>query len=267
MIPKTIHYCWFGRNPKPKLANKCIKSWKEKCSGYKIVEWNEDSFDIAECPLYVRQAYEEKKWAFVTDYVRLKVVYDNGGLYFDTDVEVLKSFDNLLSHHSFFGFEKGKYVATGLGFGAEKGASILKELMKQYEHIPFLLPDGTADILPCPQRNIEVFEKNGLILNNSKQVLIDGTVVYPSDYFCPLSWRGKMNKTNNTMSIHWFSESWKDRDEEKRKRKQQRKQQHKKNKDILRHLPNALSKKMLGEYRYDRMKRKIKHVRNMHLKR
>ena len=130
MIPKIIHYCWFGRNPKPELAVKCIKSWKKRCPDYEIIEWNEDNFDISSCPLYVRQAYEAKKWAFVSDYVRLKVVYDEGGVYLDTDVELKKGLDALLAYDAYFGFEDGTHVNTGLGFGAVKGAPILKEMMQ-----------------------------------------------------------------------------------------------------------------------------------------
>ena len=99
MIPKKIHYCWFGRNPKPKLAQKCMQSWHKYCNDYEIVEWNEDSFDLEAAPLYVKQAYEAKKWAFVTDYVRLYALYYHGGIYMDTDVEVLKSFDPFLLTH------------------------------------------------------------------------------------------------------------------------------------------------------------------------
>lgn len=105
MIPKKIHYCWFGGAPKTKLGMKCIKSWKKHCPDYEIIEWNEDNFDFSEAPLYVRQAYEAKKWAFVTDYVRLKVVYDNGGIYMDTDVKLKKILDPLLTNSAYFGFE------------------------------------------------------------------------------------------------------------------------------------------------------------------
>ena len=117
-IPKVIHYCWFGGNPKPKLVQKCIHSWKKYCPDYEIIEWNESNFDISSCPLYVRQAYDVKKWAFVSDYARLKIIHTCGGIYLDTDVELIKSLDSLLEYNAFFGFEDGKYVATGLGFGA-----------------------------------------------------------------------------------------------------------------------------------------------------
>ena len=119
MIPKKIHYCWFGGNPLPELAIKCLESWKKYCPDYEIIEWNETNFNLDSCE-YVREAYQAKKWAFVSDYARLKVVYDNGGIYLDTDVELIKSLDRLLKNKSFFGTETTGVVATGLGFGAEK---------------------------------------------------------------------------------------------------------------------------------------------------
>ena len=208
MIPKTIHYCWFGRNPKPKLARKCIRSWKKHCPDYSIIEWNEDNFDISTCPLYVRQAYEAKKWAFVTDYVRLKVVYEHGGIYLDTDVETVRSFDELLKEHAFFGFEYGEYVNTGLGFGAEKGNPIVGEMMDDYEDIPFVRPDGSFDETTCPIRNSETLLKRGLKQDDSKQ-LIDGCLILPSEYLCPYDGRTKkLRMTENTLSIHWYSSSW-----------------------------------------------------------
>ena len=160
-IPRTIHYCWFGRNPLPKLAQKCIKSWKKYCPDYEIIQWNEDNYDLSAAPLYVRQAYEAKKWAFVTDYVRLQVVYEHGGIYLDTDVELIKKLDPLLQYDAYFGFEDGKHIATGLGFGAVKGAPILRELMEDYHDIPFILPDGGYDTKTCPVRNTEVFLRHG----------------------------------------------------------------------------------------------------------
>lgn len=118
MIPKKIHYCWFGRGEKPKLAKKCIQSWKKYCPDYEIIEWNEDNFDIDQYP-YLRWCYDNKKWAFLSDFARLLVVYQNGGIYFDTDVELIKTPDELLGCNAFFGFENDKNIATGLGFGAE----------------------------------------------------------------------------------------------------------------------------------------------------
>ena len=157
MIPKVIHYCWFGGKELPKLAQKCIKSWEKNCPDYEIKRWDESNFDINLCPLYVRQAYENKKWAFVTDYVRLKIIYDNGGIYLDTDVEVRKSLDKFLEYNAFFGFENGKNVNTGSGFGAEKHSSIVERIMEQYKDISFIMAYCSYDLTACPTLNTEVF--------------------------------------------------------------------------------------------------------------
>ena len=128
MIPKKIHYCWFGGNPKPKLAEKCIKSWKKYCPDYELVEWNETTFDIDSAPLFVRQAFESKKWAFITDYVRLWAMYNYGGIYMDTDVEVVKPLDRFLSEKAFSGFESSNYVPTGI-MASEKDNPVIGELL------------------------------------------------------------------------------------------------------------------------------------------
>ena len=259
MIPKTIHYCWFGRNPKPKLAEKCIKSWKKYCPDYEIIEWNEDNFDIASAPLYVRQAYEAKKWAFVTDYVRLKVVYENGGLYFDTDVQVLKSFDEFLGYNSFFGFEGTKYLNTGLGFGAEKGSKILKAILNQYDNIPFVLDNGQFDTFPCPQRNTEVFKKIGLIQNGETQVLDNDILILSSDYLCPISYDDlQMRKTPNTHSIHWFDASWHDAVAKEKERTRRKEAKKARRKDMIINLPNIALRKVLGVKKYEAIKEKVK---------
>lgn len=216
MIPKKIHYCWFGRNPKPELAKKCLKSWKKYCRGYEIIEWNEDNYDLSKAPLYVRQAYAEKKWAFVTDYVRLQIVYEQGGIYMDTDVELRKCPDKLLNHQAFFGFESEKYIATGLGFGAVKGCQILKEMMDDYLSIPFVLPDGSYDLVTCPVRNTEVFLKHGLRQDNSMQILEGDILILPKEYLAPIDTNtNELQSTVNTISIHWFSGSWCSEEEQK----------------------------------------------------
>ena len=132
MIPKIIHYCWFGRNPLPKTAEKCIRSWKKYCPDYEIIRWDESNFDV-NCNEYCREMYEQEKWAFLTDYVRLRVVYENGGIYLDTDVEVIKPLDDLLHNSAYMGLETTDKVATGLGFGAERNHWFIGENMKYYE--------------------------------------------------------------------------------------------------------------------------------------
>lgn len=269
MIPKIIHYCWFGRNSKSELAEKCIQSWKEKCPDYKIIEWNEDNFDISSCPLYVRQAYEMEKWAFVTDYVRLKVVYDNGGIYFDTDVELKKNLNRLLRYDGFFGFEDGRCIATGLGFGAVKELPLLQEVMLDYEGITFIRKDGSFDQTPCPERNTKIFLKHGLRQDDSSQMLDQNIRILPSIYMCPIDYvSGKRRKSFKTVSIHWYSASWKnDQDKKamdeyrallKRIKIQDKQKKYEKMVDSIVHFPNRFLKKLLGEQRYQKLKSKLK---------
>ena len=259
MIPKTIHYCWFGKNPKPKLAQKCIKSWKKNCKDYEIIEWNEDNFDISSAPLYVRQAYKAQKWAYVTDYVRLKIIYDNGGIYLDTDVQVIKPLNIFLKYKAYFGFEEIKYVNTGLGFGAEKNLKLIKEIMDQYEDIAFIKEDGSIDNLTCPIRNTEVFKRHGLVQNGETQYLDDDVIVFSSEYFCPISYETlEKTITKNTHSIHWFGASWQSQEEKKEHKYKIKLQKREQRKDCIIHFPNRVFLKLLGEKRYNKVKQRIK---------
>ena len=167
MTPKVIHYCWFGRNPKPASVEKCIKSWKKYCANYEIIEWNEDIFDV-NMNVYTRSAYEHKKYAFLTDYARLLIIYKQGGVYFDTDVELIKSIDDLLNDKSFFGFENNEYVNTGLGFGAEKGNEIVKLMLEEYND----LLSKENSFLRCTGLNTRALVKVGLQLNGQKQEIL-----------------------------------------------------------------------------------------------
>ena len=255
MISKTIHYCWFGRNPKPDLAQKCIRSWKKHCPDYEIIEWNEDNFDIASCPLYVRQAYEAQKWAFVTDYVRLKVVYDHGGIYMDTDVELKKSLDPFRCHGAYFGFEDGTHVNTGLGFGAVQGHPVVKEIMDDYEGILFLRGDGSYDNETCPSRNTKILLHHGLRQDDSRQVLDGDVLILPSIYLCPLSYQtGKRKLSSKTVSIHWFDASWRTAAE----KAYQKDKIMRERKDAVKHLPNRMLSGLLGEKRYEKLKKLLK---------
>lgn len=258
MIPKIIHYCWFGGNPLPPLAQKCIESWKTHCPDYEVLRWDESNFDISACPLYVRQAYEAGKWAFVTDYVRLKVVYDRGGIYLDTDVELQKNPEELLSYGAYFGFENKKYVNTGLGFGAQPGLPLLQELMEDYETICFRNEDHSLDLTPCPERNTTVFLRHGLRQDGSKQELPGDVIVLPMDYLCPFSdYNGKLKVTKNTVSIHWYGASWFDGDPSIRNKKRAL-VRRKDALEALRQLPNRILYKLLGKERYEAMKNKLK---------
>lgn len=252
MIPKVIHYCWFGGNSLPDLAKKCIKSWKKHCPDYQIIQWNESNYDLTQAPLYVRQAYAAKKWAFVADYVRLQVVYEHGGIYMDTDVELKKSLDKLLSHQAFLGFEDGSLINTGLGFGAVKGTTILQEMMADYQYIPFLKPDGTYDTETCPRRNTKILLQHGLKQDDSMQILEGDILILPSIYLCPLSYETQeYHRSSETMSVHWFDASWRTEEEKKYHKDKLRRERL----DKLIHLPNRILLKILGDSGYQELKR------------
>ena len=209
MIPKIIHYCWFGGRKLPKTAKACIRTWKKQCPDYEIIEWNESNYDLGKAPLYVRQACQAKKWAFVTDYVRLQVVYERGGIYLDTDVELIRNLDPLRADRAYFGFETDNLINTGHGFGAEKGAPVLQSLMEEYERVLFFLPDGKVDNTPCTERNTTVLQKFGLVQDGSEQILDGGIHIYPRSFFCPKDFEsGEINCTEETYSIHLFDASW-----------------------------------------------------------
>ncbi|MBD9048803.1 MAG: hypothetical protein EGR46_07675 [Ruminococcus sp.] len=214
-IPKIIHYCWVGNSEKPKSVLKCIESWKKFCPGYEIKEWNESNYDFSKNE-YMRQAYEAKKWGFVPDYARLDIIYNYGGIYLDTDVEIIKSFDELLKHKSFFGFEdtgEGTYfIACGLGFGSVAKNSLVKELRDYYNNKSFYLDDGNYDLMPAPRHNVKVFSKYGVVMNNQYQTIGDN-IFYPSEYFCPKIFKtNELKITPKTFSIHQFDASWLDKD-------------------------------------------------------
>lgn len=211
-IPKIIHYCWFGGNPKPKLAEKCIKSWKKYCPDYELVEWNEDNFDLSNVPAYVRQAMEAGRWAFVTDYVRLRALTEQGGVYMDTDVELVKSLDPYLQHQAFAGFERPDGIQTGL-LACEKDFPLFREFLRHYDTALFLLPDGTLDITTNVQVLTALCLGKGLVCNDRLQT-VAGLTIYPREIFCPVDFDTKLlKKTRKTVAIHWFSGSWQTEEE------------------------------------------------------
>lgn len=217
MIPKVIHYCWFGGKPLPKSAIKCISSWRRFFPDYEIKEWNESNFDVNAIE-YTRQAYELKKYAFVSDYARFWILYNYGGMYFDTDVEVVKPMNDIIDNGPFMGIEvpadeeknKLPMVAPGLGLGAELGMEFYKNVMSFYGELEFV--DKNGNILPgtVVSHNTNVLEKNGLKPTNNIQH-VAGITIYPRDYFNPLDdATGRLNKTANTRTIHWYDKTWVD---------------------------------------------------------
>lgn len=207
MIPKKIHYCWFGNGQLPEKDRKCIESWKKMCPDYEIIRWNETNYDINKNQ-YMKEAYEAKKWGFVPDYARLDIIYEHGGIYLDTDVELIKNLDELLICEGFMGFEDGIHVNPGLCIAAEKHHDVIKKLMGIYDDRKFICDDGTFDLTPSPIMNTDMLIKMGLKTNNEKQI-VDGITIFPKDYFCPKDYKsGKLNITDNTYGIHWFNASW-----------------------------------------------------------
>ncbi|MEL3901268.1 MAG: glycosyltransferase [Treponema phagedenis] len=207
MIPKIIHYCWFGGNPLPDLAVRCIESWRKYCPDYEIREWNESNYDVCKIP-YTAQAYEAKKYAFVSDYARFDVLYQYGGVYFDTDVEVLKPIDELLERGAFFGFETLGFVNPGVGFALPPHHKICAEIIETYTDDVFITPHGGYNLATIVDRVTDVFKKYGLVKRNVIQCIGD-TAIYPIDYFNPKNPQtGIITITDNTYTIHHFAASW-----------------------------------------------------------
>lgn len=212
MIPKIIHYCWFGRNPLPKSAKKCIASWKKCLPDYEIKEWNEDNFNVNIIP-YTRDAYEAKKYAFVSDYARFWILYHYGGVYFDTDVEVIRPMDDLIEKGAFMGWEKpnsdDKYsIAPGLGLAAPHNHPFYKEILTSFEKLSFYKDNGEWNSYTMIPMVTDMLLQKGLKKDGSPQV-IEGINIYPDDYFCPMdAITGKVYVSNNTFSIHHYAMSW-----------------------------------------------------------
>lgn len=215
MIPKKIHYCWFGGNPLPESAKKYIETWKKYCPDYEIIEWNENNFDVTQNQ-YCKEAYEAKKWAFVSDYARFWVLYKYGGIYFDTDVEIIKPLDDIVVKGSFMGCErdgdKNKAaaiaVAPGLGLGVNPGIELYKEMLDLYDTLHFKNSDGSFNLKTVVQYTTETLVKYGLKNINQIQKCAD-IYIYPREYFCPKNIdTGVLEITENTYTIHHFEGTW-----------------------------------------------------------
>ena len=223
MIPKIIHYCWFGGNPLPEEAKKCIDSWKKFLPEYEIKEWNESNFDVESIP-YTKEAYEAKKWAFVSDYVRFWVLYNYGGLYFDTDVEVIKPIDDIISRGNFMGYEcPGEVgavpqdVAPGLGLGVNPGLGLLKNILEEYEKSHFIIDGVIQTKKTVVNYTTDEFNKTGKSKFCDGVDYSCGVYIYYPEYFCPLDHHtGKMTITENTRTIHHYTATWKTSSQKKK---------------------------------------------------
>lgn len=196
MIPKIIHYIWVGGKEKPADIKRCMATWKKHLEGYKVIEWNESNFDIEQHP-FVKAAYEAKKWAYVSDYIRAYAIYNYGGIYLDTDILLLDNFDDFLNHRAFVGFENPNYPFTA-AFGAEKGHPLVKDMLDYYDELDTYHFDfknnntiSVSDIL---------INKYGCKVGNMYQVLKEGIAVYPDTILC--------NPSEKSVSIHVFTGTW-----------------------------------------------------------
>jgi len=214
MIPKIIHYCWFGRNQIPTEYQHYINSWKKFLPDYEIREWNEDNYDV-NCIPFSKEAYEAKKYAYVSDYARLKILYENGGIYFDTDVEMIRPIYDILEKGAWMAFEKNINaphaainVNPGLGFACEAGNPIIHQIMDYYEHNHYILPDGTLQQIPIVPITTNVLKKHGLKISDSP-LQLNNMTIYPWEYFCPIEYlSNKCEINNNTRTIHHYTATW-----------------------------------------------------------
>lgn len=207
MIPKIIHYCWFGQSEMPELAQKCIASWHKYMPDWEYKLWNENNFDVNQVP-YIREAYVAKKYAFVSDYVRLWALYNEGGLYLDVDFEVYRPFDDLLYHEAFAGFEGSKHLPVMMGVMASRANGIwVKEMLDVYLNRHFINPDGSYDMTTNVQFVTAIMQEHGFMQNGEEQDYKD-LHVYPVDYFCPRQTTGEYIRTCNTYCEHMGLGSW-----------------------------------------------------------
>lgn len=203
---KTIHYCWFGRGEKPKLVQKCIASWKKFCPDYEIIEWNEDNFDVNQNK-FISEAYSDRNFAFVSDYVRASVLYKFGGIYMDTDVEALASLDPFLGDRMFVGFEEGNFAGTCV-MGTEKEHPIMKAYLEHYENAVYFNADGTKYTDTNVVLLTRLLEEKGLVKNGEKQTVADVTV-YPRTFFSPYDYINGISYINSdSVTIHHFAQLW-----------------------------------------------------------
>lgn len=204
VIPKKIHYCWFGGKEIPVEYRNYMKTWEKFCPGYDIIRWDESNYNVHK-NRYVKEAYEQGKWAFVSDYARVDILYQEGGIYFDTDVELIASFDEFLVWELFCGFERGGYINSGLGIGAIKGHPILKSILDVYESMSFIREDGSLNMKTCPVIQTEVMEQHGFKGNGEFQ-LKDNVAVFPMEFFAPTDFEGAVGRiTEYTYSVHHYA--------------------------------------------------------------
>ena len=219
-IPKIIHYCWFGKHPLPESALRCIESWKKFCPDYEIRRWDESNYDVSACA-YIQEAYAAGKWAFVSDYARFDILHSHGGVYFDTDVEMIGPINDILSRGPYMGAEQNKtdvLVAPGLGMASGPEHPIFKRILSDYQNMHFLKPDGTYNQTTVVKYTTDILREYGLT-NSADMQRVAGIWIYPWDYFCPMEYStGKLTITPNTRTIHHYTASWFTKEEQAARR-------------------------------------------------
>lgn len=208
MIPKIIHYCWFGGQPKPEMVLKCIESWKKYCPDWEIIEWNESNFDVSSHP-YMKEAYERKMWAFVSDVARLLLVYNYGGIYLDTDVELHESLNELLIERAFFAFESDVYINTGVGFGCEKGHKSVETMLHYYDKRNFI-KNGKINTKPCPVGNTEALKDTyaEFVSNGEGQKFADIRILSVKEYQAIATHHGASSWCNPARRSGPYKDTW-----------------------------------------------------------
>lgn len=220
LIPKKIHYCWFGRKEKPRFLQECIESWHKLCPGYEIICWNEDNYNVNK-HRFTKEAYEKKRYGFVSDVARLDILYENGGIYFDTDVTLLKNLDELLYQPGFVGVEKWGNINTGGGCGFVAGHPVLKEMIEYRERFGFINEDGSCNVETNGVYETVPFLDGGMKTNNSLQV-IKNVTVYPAYIFHPYDYMScEMQKKETTISVHHFCGGWMEEEDKKNRKNTQ----------------------------------------------
>jgi mannosyltransferase OCH1-like enzyme len=211
MIPKKIHYCWFGGQPLPELAQLCIESWRRFLPNYEIIRWDESNYDVNKIP-YISEAYAAKKYAFVSDYARFDILYQYGGLYFDTDVEIIKDLSEIVENGAFMGCENsvnGYLINAGLGLGAVPQMAIYKEILEDYQQRHFFSEAKQQDLTTVVEIVSHIFERYNFNTQNNKIQKINDVTIYPPMFFCPQNgWFNRYKLSKDTYSIHHYAASW-----------------------------------------------------------
>ncbi len=220
VIPKVIHYCWFGHKKIPGQNREWMDSWAKYCPDYEIVEWNEENYDMKK-NTYMYEAYKAEKWGFVSDYARLDIIYNHGGIYFDTDVEIIKNLDELLYQDAFAGVDGSRKISLGLGFGARRNLDLIRELRDGYNERSFYSGDGVMDLTAIPTLQIPFFEELGYVSNGEYQ-RVGNLTVYPEKVLAgKCCFTGNINPTENTFAIHHYDGSWNSKEKRRRAERQQ----------------------------------------------